>query len=36
LALKEQVLDSDKVPMGEHDWKMDKIVTADGVIDAAD
>jgi len=33
LALREQVLDAGKIPTGENDWKMDMIVTADGVLD---
>jgi 5-formyltetrahydrofolate cyclo-ligase len=32
LALREQVLDAGHVPMGEHDWKMDMIITPDEII----
>ena len=32
LALREQLLESGKVPMEETDWKMDLIVTPDGII----
>jgi 5-formyltetrahydrofolate cyclo-ligase len=32
LALREQVLDIGEVPMGEHDWRMDAIITPDEVI----
>jgi 5-formyltetrahydrofolate cyclo-ligase len=32
LALRDQVLDAGQVPMGEHDWKMDMIITPDEII----
>lgn len=32
LALREQLLDPGAVPMAEHDWKVDAIVTPDGVV----
>ncbi|KDQ58661.1 hypothetical protein JAAARDRAFT_34496 [Jaapia argillacea MUCL 33604] len=32
LSLREQILQSGVVPIGEHDWKMDAIITPDGVI----
>ncbi|EAU89663.2 hypothetical protein CC1G_02552 [Coprinopsis cinerea okayama7 len=32
LALKEQLLEADSVPMGEHDWKVDIIVTPEEVL----
>ncbi|KAF8068929.1 5-formyltetrahydrofolate cyclo-ligase [Lyophyllum atratum] len=32
LALREQVLDDSTVPMADHDWKMDLIVTPDEVL----
>ncbi|KAF8889586.1 hypothetical protein BD779DRAFT_1708119 [Infundibulicybe gibba] len=34
LALREQVLSGDEIPIGEHDWKMDFIVTPDRIIDS--
>ncbi|KAL4249851.1 5-formyltetrahydrofolate cyclo-ligase [Pleurotus pulmonarius] len=36
LALREQILTSEIVPMGEHDWTMDYIVGPDGVISRGD
>lgn len=35
LALREQILEAGKVPIGEHDWKMDMIVGPDGVVEGA-
>lgn len=32
LALSEQIVGVDSVPVGEHDWKMDMIVTPEEVI----
>ncbi|KAI0067355.1 5-formyltetrahydrofolate cyclo-ligase [Artomyces pyxidatus] len=32
LALRQQILENGEVPVGEHDWKMDAIVSPDGVI----
>lgn len=34
LALREQILDAGKIPMGEHDWKVDAIVGPDGILGA--
>lgn len=36
LALREQILTSEIVPMAEHDWSMDYIVGPDGVISQGD
>jgi len=33
LALREQMLPDDEIPIGEHDWKMDFIVTPDRIIE---
>ncbi|KAK7685903.1 hypothetical protein QCA50_010710 [Cerrena zonata] len=32
LALREQILEGEQVPIGEHDWKMDVIVGPDGIL----
>ncbi|KZT23640.1 5-formyltetrahydrofolate cyclo-ligase [Neolentinus lepideus HHB14362 ss-1] len=34
LALREQVLDVGQVPITDHDWKMDMIVSPDGIINS--
>ena len=34
LALREQVLDAGKIPTGEYDWKVDAIVSPDGILGA--
>jgi 5-formyltetrahydrofolate cyclo-ligase len=34
LALREQVLEGNAVPIGDQDWTMDMIVTPDGVLTA--
>jgi len=34
LALREQILDAGKIPMGEYDWKVDAIVSPDGILGA--
>ncbi|KAF5379056.1 hypothetical protein D9615_005994 [Tricholomella constricta] len=34
LALREQVLEGSAVPIGDHDWKMDLVVTADEVLES--
>jgi 5-formyltetrahydrofolate cyclo-ligase len=31
LALQEQILDAGDVPVGDHDWKVDAIVSPEGV-----
>jgi len=36
LALKEQVLGGGEVPMGENDWRVDMIITMDGIIDLSE
>lgn len=36
LALREQLLESGKVPIEETDWKMDLVVTPDGIIGDVD
>ncbi|PFH50618.1 hypothetical protein AMATHDRAFT_40722 [Amanita thiersii Skay4041] len=36
LALREQCLESGEVPIGENDWKMDLVVTPDGIIGEKD
>lgn len=35
LALREQILEAGKVPIGEHDWKMDIIIGPDGAIEGS-
>ncbi|TCD63492.1 5,10-methenyltetrahydrofolate synthetase [Steccherinum ochraceum] len=35
LALREQILEAGKVPVGENDWKVDVIVGPDGFVPAA-
>nr|GAT59269.1 predicted protein [Mycena chlorophos] len=32
LALREQFLDADAIPIDAHDWKMDWVITADGTV----
>ena len=32
LALREQVLDAGKIPMGEWDWKVDSVVSPDAIF----
>ncbi|KAH8084337.1 5-formyltetrahydrofolate cyclo-ligase [Cristinia sonorae] len=32
LALREQILEAGKVPVGEHDWKVDVIIGPEGVV----
>lgn len=34
LALREQILDAGKIPMDEYDWKVDAIVSPDGILGA--
>jgi len=35
LALREQILEDGKVPIGDHDWKMDMIIGPDSVIEGS-
>ncbi|KAL0959615.1 hypothetical protein HGRIS_011318 [Hohenbuehelia grisea] len=32
LALREQIVDENNVPVGDHDWKMDLVISPDGII----
>ena len=32
LSLREQLLEEGMIPMNEHDWKMDMIVTPDEIL----
>ncbi len=32
MALKEQVLEAGKIPVEAHDWKMDMLVTPEGIL----
>jgi len=32
LSLREQLFEKNSVPMGEHDWKMDLVVTPDEIL----
>ncbi|KAG8846976.1 5,10-methenyltetrahydrofolate synthetase [Tulasnella sp. 330] len=36
LALREQILDQGKIPLEAHDWKLDMIVSPDGILTKAD
>lgn len=32
LSLREQVLEASEIPVGDHDWKMDVIITPDVML----